>query len=64
MARRKTALDAFIDAYLELDPQERPFAMAAIKGADKALRTQPVPKAETQTFEELGAAAAAEDAGE
>jgi hypothetical protein len=66
MARRRTALDAFLDAYLAMDPAERPFAMAALKGADRAMKSKQaqLPLAEADTAAELGAAAAGEDGAE
>ena len=57
-----TALDDFVLAYLALDPVDRPAAMAALRGADLALR-QRVPIAGTvpalsdgdqRRFEEVG----------
>lgn len=39
-----TALDEFVLAYLSLAPADRPAAMAALRGADLAIRSrQPVP---------------------
>ena len=66
MAKRRTPIDAFLDAYLEMDPAERPFALAAIRGADRAMKAKQLPAAQQgqlQTFEELGAAAAAGEDG-
>lgn len=55
MARpRKTGVDAFIDSYLALSPEERPFAMAAIKGADRALQTRQPDPDEEEAGKDLG----------
>lgn len=62
-----TALDDFVLAYLALEAGDRPVAMAALRGADLAIRSRqvpiagelPTPKTEDQgRFEELGASLA------
>lgn len=60
-----TALDEFVLAYLSLSPADRPAAMAALRGADLAIRSKQIPvpaagdapaikTAQEAMFEEVG----------
>ncbi len=60
MAKKRTALDIFLDAYLALEPSERPFALVAIQAADRALKNKQASASEAAVAAELGAAAAEE----
>lgn len=67
-----TALDEFVLAYLSLAPADRPAAMAALRGADLAIRSKQIPVPATgaipmltdgdqRTFEEVGESLATEE---
>ena len=61
MARpRRTSIDAFIDTFLALSPDERPFAVVAIKAAERALGTRRAEPEETEAAEDLGQSAVQE----
>ena len=52
--RRKTAVDSFVDAFLALDPGERLFAMAALRGAERALGSVAADPDEEEAAADLG----------
>lgn len=59
MARpKKPLLDEFLETYRSMDPDERPLALAALRGFDAALAPVKVKPLEQQAFAELGGRAA------
>jgi len=61
-----TVIDEFVLAYLDIPAEDRPAAMAAIRGADLAIKRKSYPPAtpllpgDEKGLEEVGAAIAAE----